>query len=495
MDAEIPMNEICQLTIHEIRRRVVEKELSACEVSRNFLDRIEEVDKHTRAFLAVEAEQLLQDAAQLDKEIASGRLKEGLLTGVPLAIKDNIVIQGVRTTCGSRILENYLPPYDATAIQRLKAQGALFLGKTNCDEFAMGSSTENSAYFATSNPWELEAVPGGSSGGSAAAVAAWEAPGALGSETGGSIRQPAAFCGVVGLKPTYGRVSRFGLVAFASSLDQIGPLARTVDDTALLLQALAGPDDRDSTCSVQPADDYLSGLDEDVKGLRVGLPKEWFGSGLDSQIEERLREAIGRLEGLGCEMVEVSLPHTEYAIAIYYIVAPAEASSNLARYDGVRYGHRSSHHGDLDTMFKYTRSEGFGAEVKRRIMVGTYVLSSGYYDAYFLKASKVRTLLKKDYFRAFEQVDLLFGPTTPSLPFKIGEKTSDPLQMYLSDVYTAPANLVGIPGLALPCGYSKEGLPISLQLQAPHFEEAKLLRLAHALEQELAVKRPVLPFD
>ena len=489
------MNEICQCSIRELRRRVVEKEVSACEISRSFLDRIEQADHHTRAFLTVEADQLLEDAARLDKKIASGQLKDGLLAGVPLAIKDNIVIQGMRTSCASRVLENYIPPYDATAIQRLRAEGAIFLGKTNCDEFAMGSSNENSAYFATKNPWNLEFVPGGSSGGSAAAVAAREAPGALGSETGGSIRQPAAFCGVVGLKPTYGRVSRFGLVAFASSLDQIGPLAQTVDDTALLLQVLAGPDNRDSTCSTRQPDDYLGGINEDVKGFKIGLPKEWFGSGLFSQIEEKLREAIAKLEGLGCEIVEVSLPHTEHAMAVYCIIAFAEASSNLARYDGVRYGSRSPEYEDLATMFRRTRSEGFGEEVKRRIMLGTYVLSAGYYDAYFLKASKVRTLLKSDYLRAFEQVDFLLGPTTPSLPFKIGEKVSDPLQMYLSDIYTAPANLVGVPGLSMPCGYSTDGLPVGLQIQASHFEEAKLLRLAYALEQELAIQQPDLPFD
>ena len=489
------MNEICQCSIRELRRRVVEKEVSACEIGRSFLDRIEQEDHHTRAFLTVEADQLLEDAARVDKKIASGQLKDGLLAGVPLAIKDNIVIQGMRTSCASRVLENYIPPYDATAIQRLRAEGAIFLGKTNCDEFAMGSSNENSAYFATKNPWNLEFVPGGSSGGSAAAVAAREAPGALGSETGGSIRQPAAFCGVVGLKPTYGRVSRFGLVAFASSLDQIGPLAQTVDDTALLLQVLAGPDNRDSTCSTRQPDDYLGGINEDVKGFKIGLPKEWFGSGLFSQIEEKLREAIAKLEGLGCEIVEVSLPHTEHAMAVYCIIAFAEASSNLARYDGVRYGSRSPEYEDLATMFRRTRSEGFGEEVKRRIMLGTYVLSSGYYDAYFLKASKVRTLLKSDYLRAFEQVDFLLGPTTPSLPFKIGEKVSDPLQMYLSDIYTAPANLVGVPGLSMPCGYSTDGLPVGLQIQASHFEEAKLLRLAYALEQELAIQQPDLPFD
>jgi len=487
------MSEIHQLSIKKLRDLIQSKEASVTEITQSFLDRIGQCDDKIKAFLTVEQESALEKAARLDRQLASGESKNGLLTGVPLAIKDNIVTQGVRTTCASRILENYIPPYDATVVSKLKESGAILLGKTNCDEFAMGSSTENSAFFPTRNPWDLERVPGGSSGGSAAAVAAGAAPGALGSDTGGSIRQPAAFCGTVGLKPTYGRVSRYGLVAFASSLDQIGPVGNSVSDVALLLQAIAGSDPRDSTSSSRPVEDYLNEMEKEVKGLKIGVPREWFGSGLDPQIEQSLRVAIQKLEGLGCSVLEVSMPQTEYAISTYYIVAPAEASSNLARYDGVKYGHRSADQKDLESMFKSTRSEGFGEEVKRRIMIGTYVLSAGYYDAYFLKAGQVRTLLRNDYLEAFKKVDFLVGPTTPSLPFKIGEKRTDPLQMYLMDIYTVTANLAGIPGLSLPCGFSQEGLPIGLQIQAPYFQEARLLNLAHALERELAVKRPKLP--
>lgn len=487
------MSELYQLSIQQLRELIQSREASVTEITQSFLDRIEQCDEKIKAFLTVQREQVLARAAELDRQLASGEPKNGLLTGIPLAIKDNIVTQGVCTTCASRILENYIPPYNATVMDKLEESGALLLGKTNCDEFAMGSSTENSAYFPTRNPWDLERVPGGSSGGSVAAVAAGEAPGALGSDTGGSIRQPAAFCGTVGLKPTYGRVSRYGLVAFASSLDQIGPVANSVSDVALLLQAIAGSDPHDSTSAARPVEDYLSSIDQEVKGLKIGVPREWFGSGLDAQIEQSLQEAIKKLEGLGCSVSEVSMPQSEYAIATYYIIAPAEASSNLARYDGVKYGHRGTDQKDLDSMFKSTRSEGFGEEVKRRIMIGTYVLSAGYYDAYFLKASKVRTLLRNDYEEAFKKVDLLIGPTTPSLPFKIGEKTTDPLQMYLMDIYTVTANLAGIPGLSLPCGFSQEGLPIGLQIQAPYFQEARLLNLAHVLEKELAVKRPELP--
>jgi aspartyl-tRNA(Asn)/glutamyl-tRNA(Gln) amidotransferase subunit A len=486
---------IHQLSIRELRDAITRKEVSVSEVVQGFLDRIDQQEKKIRAFLSVDRESALAQARTLDESLAQGKAQYGLLTGIPLAIKDNIVTEGVRTTCGSRILENYIPPYDATVVRRLKEQGIVVVGKANCDEFAMGSSTENSAYFTTQNPWDLERVPGGSSGGSAAAVAAWEVPGALGSDTGGSIRQPAAFCGVVGLKPTYGRVSRYGLVAFASSLDQIGPLANNVWDVALLLQAIAGSDARDSTSVERPVEDYLENLGKDVQGFKIGVPSEWFSSGLDPQIEQAVQGAIKKLEGLGCSLQEVHLPHTEYAISTYYILAPAEASSNLARYDGVKYGYRSPDLANLEDMFRSARSQGFGEEVKRRIMIGTYALSSGYYDAYFLKASKVRTLLKNDYLEAFKEVDFLVGPTTPSLPFMMGEKKTDPLEMYLMDVYTVTANLAGIPGLAMPCGFSQEGLPIGLQIQAPHFQEAQLLRLAHALETELAVERPTLAVD
>jgi aspartyl-tRNA(Asn)/glutamyl-tRNA(Gln) amidotransferase subunit A len=486
---------IHQLSIRELGDAITRKDVSVTEVVQSFLDRIDQHEERIKAFLSVDPESALAQAQTLDEKLARGEVQSGLLTGIPMAIKDNIVTEGVRTTCGSRILENYIPPYDATVVRRLKENGVVVMGKANCDEFAMGSSTENSAYFATRNPWDLDRVPGGSSGGSAAAVAAWEVPGALGSDTGGSIRQPAAFCGVVGLKPTYGRVSRYGLVAFASSLDQIGPLANNVWDVALLLQAIAGSDSMDSTSVQRPAEDYLKDLGKDVQGFKIGVPSEWLSSGLDPQIEQAVQAAIKRLEGLGCLVKEVHLPHTEYAISTYYIIAPAEASSNLARYDGVRYGYRSPDATNLEDMFRSARSQGFGEEVKRRIMIGTYALSSGYYDAYFLKASKVRTLLKNDYLDAFKEVDFLVGPTTPSLPFKMGEKKTDPLEMYLMDVYTVTANLAGVPGLAMPCGFSQEGLPIGLQIQAPHFEEAKLLRLAHALEAELSVSRPTLAVD
>ncbi len=486
---------IHQLSIRELRDAITRKEASVTEVVQGFLDRIDQDEEKIRAFLSVDPESALAQADALDQKLARGEDPNGLLTGIPIAIKDNIVTEGVATTCGSRILENYIPPYDATVVRRLKEHGVIVVGKANCDEFAMGSSTENSAYFSTQNPWALERVPGGSSGGSAAAVAAWEVPGALGSDTGGSIRQPAAFCGVVGLKPTYGRVSRYGLVAFASSLDQIGPLANSVGDAALLLQAIAGSDTRDSTSVERPVEDYLQDLGKDVQGFKIGVPSEWFSSGLDPQIEKAVQSAIKTLEGLGCRMQGVELPHTEYAISTYYIIAPAEASSNLARYDGVKYGYRSPDSTSLEEMFRSARSQGFGEEVKRRIMIGTYALSSGYYDAYYLKAGKARTLLKNDYLEAFKDVDFLVGPTTPSLPFKLGEKRTDSLEMYLMDVYTVTANLAGIPGLSMPCGFSQEGLPIGLQIQASHFEEAKLLRLAHALEAELAVERPTLAVD
>ncbi len=486
------MNEICAWSIGRIHQGIQSRELSVREVADAFLDRIEEVDRGVHAFVTVDAEEVRSAASALDRRLSLGAQEIGLLTGIPLAIKDNIVTQSMRTTCGSRILEGYRPPYDATVISRLRQAGALILGKANLDEFSMGSTTENSALFPTRNPRDPERVPGGSSGGPAASVAALEAPGALGSDTGGSIRQPAAFCGVVGLKPTYGRVSRYGLVAFASSLDQIGPLANSARDAARILQVVAGHDPSDATSSNRPVDDYLAGIEDNVRGLRIGLPAEWFGAGLDPRLDAGIRSAITRLEKLGCQVQEVHLPHTEFAIAAYYIIAPAEASSNLARYDGMRYGYRSAHQEGLEDTYRSTRSEGFGEEVKRRIMIGTYVLSSGYYDAYYLKASKVRTLLKQDYLKAFERVDLLIGPTAPSLPFKLGAR-ADPLEMYLSDVYTVPANLVGIPGLAMCCGYTEEGLPLGLQILGPHFQEGRILQLAHALEQELQVVAPPLP--
>ena len=489
------MRPICERSLKEMRDAVLARELAPRQVAEAYLERIESCDPHLSAYLRVEPESVLAQASEVEKRLQAGEFDQpDSLPGVPLAIKDNIVTRGLITTCASRILERYCPPYDATVVEKLKQAGVVILGKTNCDEFAMGSSTENSAFFPTRNPWDPDRVPGGSSGGSAACVAAREAAGALGSDTGGSIRQPASFCGVVGLKPTYGRVSRYGLVAFGSSLDQIGPIASSVEDATLIFQAIAGPDPRDSTCSSEPAEDYLKALGNEVKSLRVGVPAEWFGSGLQAQVREPIERALQVLEGLGCRMVEVHLPHTQYAIATYYIIAPAEASSNLARYDGVRYGYRSAHPPDLESMYRSTRSEGFGEEVKRRIMIGTYVLSSGYYDAYYLKASKVRALIARDYQEAFRQVDVLVGPTTPSLTFRLGEKTADPLQMYLNDIYTVTANLAGVPGLALPCGW-RDGLPVGLQILAPHFQESRLLQLGYALEQELALTPPRLPFE
>lgn len=486
------MTPLHTLSIRQLRSAIKRKELSFHEIAESFLNRIEEVDRRLCSFLTVDADSVLDQADELDRQRSNGELQLGFLTGIPLAIKDNIITKGLRTTCASKILEDYIPPYDATVVSKLRNDKALLVGKTNCDEFAMGSSTENSGFWPTHNPWDLGRVPGGSSGGSAAAVAARLVPGALGSDTGGSIRQPAAFCGTVGLKPTYGRLSRYGLVAFGSSLDQVGPIANSVRDVATILQVVAGWDRRDSTSANRPIDNYVAEIGKDVFGFKIGVPKEWFGSGLDPVVEKAIKDTLISLQGLGCELQEVELPHTEFAIATYYIIAPAEASSNLARYDGVKYGHRSRTHQDLQEMYLNTRSEGFGEEVKRRIMIGTYALSSGYYDAYFLKASKVRTLIKQDYLDAFKKVDFLVGPTTPSLPFRLGEKTKDPLEMYLTDVYTVTANLAGIPGISLPCSFSPDGLPVGLQLLGPHFQEGRLLRLAHALEKELALDFPPL---
>jgi len=472
--------DLTRLTAHELHNLLVRGEVTARELAEAFLDKIDRVEDSIRAFVTVTREHALDQAGRIDSLIRSGE-KLGVLAGVPMALKDNLCTAGIKTTCSSKILQNFEPPYDATVVERLDRAGAVMLGKLNMDEFAMGSSTENSRFFTTRNPWDLERVPGGSSGGSAAAVAAGEAVYTLGSDTGGSIRQPAAFCGVVGLKPTYGRVSRYGLVAFASSLDQIGPITKDVRDCALVLKAIAGHDPFDSTSADIDVPDYESLLTDDIKGIRVGVPKEYFGSGISSGVKERVREAIGVLESLGAICEETSLPHTEYALPTYYLVAPAEASSNLARYDGVRYGYRDKEAEDLISMYKATRSEGFGAEVKRRIMLGTYALSSGYYDAYYLKALKVRTLIKRDFDRAFEKFDVLVTPTTPTTAFKIGEKASDPLAMYMSDLLTVPANMAGVPAISLPCGLS-EGLPVGLQVIAKPFAEDVLLRVAYAYE-------------
>jgi len=413
------------------------------------------------------------------------------LTGVPIALKDIFVTRNVPTTCASKILTNFVPPYDGTAVRKIKESGAVILGKTNMDEFAMGSSTENSAFGVTRNPWNTERVPGGSSGGSASAVAADQCIAALGTDTGGSIRQPAACCGIVGLKPTYGRVSRYGVIAFASSLDQVGPMTKDVTDCALMLEAIAGKDPRDSTSVDVPVPVYTGRLNGGVKGLRVGMPKEYFIPGMQAEVEQSVKDAIGLLEKDGVEVVEVSLPHSEYAVAVYYIIATAEASSNLARYDGMRYGYRASAK-DLTETYMKTRQEGFGPEVKRRIMLGTYALSAGYYDAYYLKAQKVRTLIKRDFDEAFQKCDVIVTPTTPTTAFKIGEKTQDPLQMYLSDIFTISVNLAGLPGLSLPCGFDGNGLPIGMQIIGRHFDEATMLRVAYAYEQatEWHLKKP-----
>ena len=436
------------------------------------------------AFITVTADRALDRAKQLDRAIEAGEPLPPL-AGVILAVKDNMVIHGVRTTAGSRILFNYRPPYTATAVERLEAAGAIIVGKTNLDEFAMGSSTENSAYGVVKNPWDTTRVPGGSSGGSAVAVASGMAMAALGSDTGGSIRQPASLCGVVGLKPTYGRVSRYGLIAFGSSLDQIGPFANSVEDIAKILNVMAGRDPNDSTSSNVDVGDFEAGLGASVRGLRVGVPGEYYGEGLDAEVRASVEAAVKKLEELGARIIDVSLPLTEYAIPVYYLIATAEASSNLARYDGVRYGFRAEETPTLKEMYSRTREQGFGAEVKRRIMLGTYALSAGYYDAYYGKAQKVRSLIERDFRTAFTECDVIATPTSPTPAFKLGEKTDNPLEMYLSDIYTITANLAGVPGICLPCGLSSSGLPIGIQLLGRHFDEAVLLRAAHQLEQAI----------
>jgi aspartyl-tRNA(Asn)/glutamyl-tRNA(Gln) amidotransferase subunit A len=459
-----------------------------------YLARIAALDPTLRAYLEVTADAARAQATAADARLARGEPPRAL-EGIPLAIKDVLCTRGVRTTCGSKILGTFVPPYDATVIVRLAALGAIVLGKTNMDEFAMGSSTENSGFFPTRNPWGLDRVPGGSSGGSAAAVAADLAAGGLGTDTGGSVRQPAALCGVVGLRPTYGRVSRYGLIAFASSLDQIGSLTKDVRDAAILLEAIAGADPMDSTSVDEPVPDYQAVLGQDVRGLTLGIPDEYFVSGLDPEVEAAVREAIATLERLGARTRRVSLPHTDYGVAAYYIVAPAEASSNLARYDGVKYGHRAEGSKDLIAMTARTRAEGFGAEVKRRIMLGTYALSAGYYDAYYAKAQRVRTLIRQDFQRAFGEVDVIVAPTAPTPAFKLGEKTEDPLAMYLNDVFTIPQPLAGVPALTVPCGFSTGGLPIGLQVIGKPFDEATLFRVGAAYEAatDWRARKPDLP--
>jgi aspartyl-tRNA(Asn)/glutamyl-tRNA(Gln) amidotransferase subunit A len=470
------------LTIDAARSAVQQREITAMALAEAHYARIEKEDGQIGAFLTLSKERALEQADRMDRLVADGKTLPPL-GGVPVGIKDVMSTRGVRSTAGSKILENYIPPYDCTAVARLEAAGAVVLGKMNCDEFAMGSSNENSAYGPVRNPRDLSRVPGGSSGGSAAAVAADMAVATLGSDTGGSIRQPASFCGVVGLMPTYGRVSRYGLIAFASSLDHIGPLTKTVKDAATVLRTIAGRDPMDSSSADVPVPDYVAELDKPVRGMKLGVAKEYFGEGLDDKVRQAVEAAIDKLKGLGCEIVPVSLPHTPYAIPTYYLIATAEASSNLARYDGVRYSHRARGVKTLSEMYWRSRDEGFGAEVKRRIMLGTYALSAGYYDAYYLKAQKVRTLLTRDFDEAFRKVDAIVTPTSPTAAFRLGEKSNDPLAMYLADIYTVTADLAGIPGISVPCGETKEKLPIGLQILGKHFDEASILRVAHAYEQ------------
>jgi len=488
----MPTN-LTSLTIHEARRLLDTRQITSVELTQAHLERMQQVEPKVKAFVTTTPDLALEQARAADQRIAAGQAAP--LTGIPLQIKDNICTRGVRTTCSSRMLENFVPPYSATVTERLYAQGIVMLGKGNMDEFAMGSSTENSAFFPTRNPWDLERVPGGSSGGPAASVAAGEAMGSLGSDTGGSIRQPASLCGVVGMKPTYGLVSRYGLVAFASSLDQIGPFARDVEDCALLLSAIAGHDPHDSTSLPQPATDFRQALTGDVRGLRIGVPKEYFAQGMDPAVERTIREAIGVLQRLGAHVdFNVSLPSTKFALAVYYILAPSECSANLARYDGVKYGYSDHTGASMWEELERTRQGGFGQEVKRRIMLGTYSLSSGYYDAYYLKAQKVRTIITGEFQEAFRKYDVLVTPTSPTAAFKLGDKTSDPLQMYLSDVCTIPVNIAGLPGLSVPCGFAA-GLPVGLQVIGPALGDATVLRVAHAYQQatEWHSMRPELP--
>jgi len=463
-----------QPTITQAKHQLLEKKYSAVELLDAVYKRIDAVDSQVQAYVHLTRDIARQQAEAADKKLAAG--EDAPLLGVPIALKDLICMKDTRTTCASHILENFVSPYDATVVKKLKAAGAVLIGKTNMDEFAMGSSNENSFFHATKNPWDLNRVPGGSSGGSGAAVSANECMAALGSDTGGSIRQPAAFCGITGLKPTYGRVSRFGLVAFASSFDQIGPMTKTAEDAAVMMNVIGGHDPMDSTSANVELPDFTSELSNIVRGLKIGIPKEYFAKGLDADVEKAVQEAIKTLESMGMQTVEVSLPHTEYAVATYYILTCAEASANLSRYDGVKYGYRSEHADNLMDMYTNTREEGFGEEVKRRILLGTFVLSSGYYDAYYLKGQKARTLIKQDFDEAYKKCDLMVSPIAPVPAFKLGEKLDDPLQMYLSDIFTLSANLAGIPAMSIPCGQSKDNLPIGLQLMGKHFDEATLLQ-------------------
>lgn len=474
--------ELYRLGIEELARSLRRKDILVVELVESFLRRIEEVEPKIKAYLTVSYDEARKRAIECQKLLDDGF--DSPIVGIPMAIKDNICTEGIRTTCASRMLHNFIPPYESTATKRLFEKGYIMLGKTNLDEFAMGSSTENSGFFVTRNPWDIERIPGGSSGGSAAAVAADECIAALGSDTGGSIRQPAALCGVVGLKPTYGRVSRYGLVAFASSLDQIGPITKNVRDAAIILNIISGHDIMDSTSAPIDVPDFTTQLGKDIKGIKVGIPGEYFIEGIDKDVEFAVKKAIGVIESLGAIPIEISLPHTGYAVATYYVLATSEASSNLARYDGVKYGFRAKGK-DLLEMYMNTRAEGFGQEVKRRILLGTYALSSGYYEAYYKKAQQVRTLIKRDFDEAFKDVDAILTPTTPTPAFRIGEKVSDPLQMYLSDIFTISANLAGVPAISIPCGFTPDGLPVGLQIMGRPFDEGTILRIAYAYESSV----------
>lgn len=481
------MKSICEMTAEEIGKAYREKTLTVPEVVKAFLDNIEKEDEKIKAYITVCREEALKKADEVQAMFDGGK-EMGPLAGIPIAIKDNICTKGVRTTCASKMLENFIPPYDASVMKKIEATNAIILGKTNMDEFAMGGSTENSAFFITKNPVNLDKVPGGSSGGSAAAVAGKMAPISLGSDTGGSIREPASFCGIVGMKPTYGLVSRYGLVAFASSLDQIGPFSKTVRDNAVLLTAIAGHDEMDSTSANVENKDYEKALVNDVKGLKIGVPKEYFGEGINEEVRASLEKAIEKYKELGAEVEECSLPVTEYALPTYYIIACAEASSNLGRYDGIRYGYRTKNFESLKDIYKNSRTEGFGDEVKRRIILGTYVLSSGYYDAYYKKAQKVRTLVKKGFEEAFEKYDVLLTPTVPTVAFDIGSKSKNPLEMYMTDILTVSINIAGVPAISIPCGKDSSGMPIGMQLIAKHFNEETLYRAAYTFEQNMEVQ-------
>ncbi|WP_456342990.1 Asp-tRNA(Asn)/Glu-tRNA(Gln) amidotransferase subunit GatA [Thermovibrio sp.] len=480
--------ELLNKSLKELHTLIKKKEVKPTELLSELLKRIEETEPKLNAYITVSREEAERRAQILDEELV--KLSEDEvpeLFGIPLSIKDNINVEGIRMTCASKMLESFISPYDATVIKRLRERGALFVGKNNLDEFAMGSSTETSYFGPTKNPWDLERVPGGSSGGSAAAVSARSAIASLGSDTGGSIRQPASFCGVLGLKPTYGRVSRYGLTAFASSLDQIGPITKSVEDAAYLLNVISGQDSKDATSAKVPVPNFLEALNGEVKGLKAGLPKEYFVEGVEPEVKEAVLNAVKKLEALGVEVVEVSLPNTKYAVETYYIIAPAEASSNLGRFDGVRYTYRAKDYKDLIDMYKKTRAEGFGDEVKRRIMIGTYTLSAGYYDAYYLKAQKVRTLIYQGFQKAFEEVDFLITPVAPETAFKLGEKSGDPIKMYLSDIFTIAVNLAGLPAISVPCGFDSKNLPIGLQVIGKAFDEETVLKVAHAVEKELSL--------